>query len=292
MNKTKIEWCDQTWNPITGCRHKCPYCYAEKIANRFKGKGDLRENKSWVAMMESHYEQKKGSGIYYIRQPLCRGDIPKLYAKNPAKISHYPFGFVPTFHRYRLDEPKKVKTPQNLFVCSMADLFGDWVPDEWIQEVIEACGKAPQHRYLFLTKNYKRYEDLIAKRILPSCLNSFYFGISITTQEDSERYYDWRFHSHNKYKNNYWINRFISVEPLHEDIELHLRWFRADWIIIGAETGYRKNKIIPKKKWIENIVYQCHSETGHQSVRVFMKDSLKDIWGKPLIQEYPWKGAV
>lgn len=35
MDKTKIEWADSTWNPITGCRHKCPYCYARGIANRF-----------------------------------------------------------------------------------------------------------------------------------------------------------------------------------------------------------------------------------------------------------------
>lgn len=36
MNRTKIEWCDYTWNPITGCLHGCKYCYARKIANRFK----------------------------------------------------------------------------------------------------------------------------------------------------------------------------------------------------------------------------------------------------------------
>ena len=35
MLKTKIEWCDSTWNPITGCRHKCPYCYARRMAERF-----------------------------------------------------------------------------------------------------------------------------------------------------------------------------------------------------------------------------------------------------------------
>lgn len=35
MNKTKIEWTDYTWNPITGCKHGCPYCYARKITARF-----------------------------------------------------------------------------------------------------------------------------------------------------------------------------------------------------------------------------------------------------------------
>ena len=32
-----IEWCDATWNPITGCLHDCWYCYAQKIALRFQG---------------------------------------------------------------------------------------------------------------------------------------------------------------------------------------------------------------------------------------------------------------
>jgi protein gp37 len=36
MNRTKIEWTDYTWNPITGCLHGCEYCYARKIAARFK----------------------------------------------------------------------------------------------------------------------------------------------------------------------------------------------------------------------------------------------------------------
>lgn len=35
MNKTGIEWCDMTWNPVTGCRHECEYCYARRIAARF-----------------------------------------------------------------------------------------------------------------------------------------------------------------------------------------------------------------------------------------------------------------
>ncbi len=38
MNKTKIEWTNYSWNPITGCLHNCWYCYAKKLFTRF-GKG-------------------------------------------------------------------------------------------------------------------------------------------------------------------------------------------------------------------------------------------------------------
>lgn len=37
MNKTKIEWCDYSWNPIKGaCPVGCWYCYARAIYDRFK----------------------------------------------------------------------------------------------------------------------------------------------------------------------------------------------------------------------------------------------------------------
>ena len=61
-----------------------------------------------------------------------------------------------------------------------------------------------------------------------------------------------------------------------------------NWIIVGAETGNHKGKVIPKREWIENIVSECRK----QKVPVFLKNSLKEIWGEPLIQEYPWEEGV
>jgi len=58
------------------------------------------------------------------------------------------------------------------------------------------------------------------------------------------------------------------------------------WVIVGAETGNRKGKVIPEREWIENIVNECR----RSKVPVFMKNSLAEIWREPLIQEYPWGG--
>ena len=45
MDKTKIDWCDMSWNPITGCMHGCEYCYARRVATRFNGGfGERGEN--------------------------------------------------------------------------------------------------------------------------------------------------------------------------------------------------------------------------------------------------------
>ena len=142
MKNTKIDWADSTWNPVTGCLHGCEYCYARRIAERFGGASEIHNNEcchecQWIT---------EGTGeIHDLNEPI--------YDFDNGRNAPYPFGFDPTFHRYRLDEPQKWKKPRNIFVCSMADLFGDWVPDEWIREVFQACEAAPQHRYLFLSKN-------------------------------------------------------------------------------------------------------------------------------------------
>jgi protein gp37 len=37
MNRTKIDWCHYTWNPIVGCSFGCPWCYARRFAERGLG---------------------------------------------------------------------------------------------------------------------------------------------------------------------------------------------------------------------------------------------------------------
>lgn len=44
MSATKIEWTEQTWNPVTGCTKVsagCKHCYAETIQERFHGRGSF-----------------------------------------------------------------------------------------------------------------------------------------------------------------------------------------------------------------------------------------------------------
>ena len=239
MNKSKIEWCDMTWNPVTGCLHNCPYCYARRIAKRFGL--HLETNKPEVL------DEK------YSLETNCIITGEKDCVTNP-----YPYDFYPTFHRYRLDEPARKTKGQKIFVCSMADLFGDWVPDEWQLEVYKACGKADWHRFLFLTKNPKAYSKVFYRSELDY---RYYFWLGTTVTDDksfNEKGYE-LFESTGTDQKRH-ANRFLSIEPLLGKIsDKVLRNIKfIDWVIIGAETGNRKGKVIPEREWVDSIVSQCH----------------------------------
>lgn len=105
MNKTRIEWTDYTWNPVTGCLHRCPYCYADRQVERFSG---------YDPLYNASFDFE--SGCYTIKKPMY-----KRYADGVIRKAPYPFEFAPTFHAYKLEEPIRRKKPATIFVCSMAD---------------------------------------------------------------------------------------------------------------------------------------------------------------------------
>ena len=79
--------------------------------------------------------------------------LDKPFMNEDGKPVIYPFGFEPTLHIYRYGTLDKLKQGQNIFVGAMADIFGEWIPDSWIDDILGICEKHPQHNYLFLTKN-------------------------------------------------------------------------------------------------------------------------------------------
>lgn len=278
--KTKIDWADATWNPVTRCLHGCEYCYAKRLAERFSA-----EEKCLTFIGDTKFLSP-----YELEQP----------AEHKGKKEPYPFGFSPTLHKYRIDEPKKWEKPRTIFVCSMADLFGDWVPDEWITEVFRACDAAPQHRFLFLTKNPGRYCHLERAGIMPKGDN-FWFGATFDHSNwpghDGPHEIPGRpttFALHGKMVHDagdfYYPaypekNRFVSFEPLLYDIGAHIGSTGAQWHIIGAETGNRKGKVATQREWVEHIVE--YSDKNH--IPVFMKESLRGLMGDDFRQEFPWE---
>ena len=260
---TKIDWADSTWNPVTGCLHGCEYCYARNIARRFGSHIGSRD------VLHELDAQIRCTDTY------C---FMRMAGISAGRKQPYPFDFEPTFHRYKLEEPQHWKKPRTIFVCSMADLFGEWVPETWIIDVLEACRKAPQHKYLFLTKNPLRYDMLEDAGIITDKDTNFWLGSTTTDITKDLLHY------------NRVIHTFQSCEPMLKPGppagEPNRRFEGAwpEWVIFGAETGNRKGKVIPEKSWIDNAVQMCQNI----GAKVFMKESLREIMGGDFLQEYPW----
>ena len=269
MGRSNIEWCDYTWNPITGCLHGCPYCYARSIARRFSGN------------IKANFAKARNERIlnceFVLNDPLAETGWFEL--KEPVLADNgrqviYPFGFAPTFHEYRLDDIDKPIGGKNIFVGAMADVFGDWVQEEWILRILDKAEQTPRHNYLFLTKNPGRMLDLANEGVLPRGAN-FWYGTTITKKHG-------KVFQHSRY------HTFISIEPLHEFLELRSGGLgRCEWVIIGAETGKSKDKVVPDKGWVDNILYAA-DHGDHGKIPVFMKDSLIPIVGEEnMRREFP-----
>jgi len=158
-------------------------------------------------------------------------------------------------------EQLKCKNPKAIFMDSMSD-FGLWNKAH-LHEVLMAIDKYPQHAYIFLTKTNKD----IRNKFNDNERQNIFTGRSITKGifPGVEMHYD-----------------FLSIEPLHEPVGIQFDLLpNLKNVIIGAETGNRKGKIIPKREWVESIVKQCDKH----NVKVFMKESLRKLMGDDFRQD-------
>jgi len=175
--------------------------------------------------------------------------------------------FIPTFLEAQFNKKFPQKT-QKIFIGSMSEI-AHW-ERRWMEVVLGKILCYPQHIFQFLTQ----YPDIyFGKYDFPiNC----WLGITITRtpQKGCIKYTTEK--AFNLNKDNL---KFISFEPLLERIEPN---FKVGWVIIGAETGNRKGKIIPKREWIEDIVNYCR----YKNISVYLKDSLKEIYPVEM-KEFP-----
>lgn len=227
-------------------------------------------------MAKADYETQEAADgsepVYVLEQPMLN---------ETGKALVYPFGFEPTYHRYRMNTLEKLKMGNNIFVGAMSDVFGAWVPDEWIREVIGVCAERPQHNYMFLTKNPERYLEAEAAGILPHTDN-IWFGATVTGIQQMERT------AEAFSRLPLAVKTFFSIEPILEDVAGSGHWKDAlhetQWIIVGAQTGRSKNKVVPEREWIQQIA----ADADRKGIPVFMKDSLIPIvGGENMRREYP-----
>ncbi len=203
----------------------------------------------------------------------CNHGCAYCYAHDIAN-RFYPQKFIPSFHPDRLAAPfnNRIPDPGELrdrivFVCSMADLFGEWVPQEWIDVVIEIVKKTPQWIYIFLTKNPKRLADIAWPK-------NAWVGTTIDVNARVKA-------AQKAFESVKATVRFASLEPLLEPVKFSdLSMF--DWMIIGAQSqGSNCPEFQPEWIWVHELEKQARD----QKVAVYMKPNLTIR-----AREYPSKG--
>jgi protein gp37 len=239
---TKIEWTNETWNPIIGCSKisaGCQNCYAEKMAKR-------------IFHCLNHIGKQSETLLNY-----SEALDENLNWKGKA-----------VFCQNILTNPSKWKTPRKVFVCSMGDLFHESVPFEWIDAVFSVMSDNDQHVYQVLTKRPERmlafyqWKSLQFGGIEWQVKNNVWLGVTVESEEQKYRILQLlqvpaKIH-------------FVSIEPMLTGIDLypwldkyigpsdsgHHSWLNGlDWVIVGPETGKKPRPI--KKEWVVNIFGQC-----------------------------------
>ena len=139
----------------------------------------------------------------------------------------YTRGFALTLHADRLDLPLGRKKSTLYFVCSIADLFHEDVPDAFIDRVLATMHRTPWHIYQFLTKRAERLPEFFASRPIPP---NVWLGVTVEDRRHGLPRIDLLRQVSARV-------RFLSVEPLLEDLgPLDLR--DIDWVIVGGESDW------------------------------------------------------
>ncbi len=170
---------------------------------------------------------------------------------------------------WELEQPIKRKKPAKIFVCSTYELFHS--PDKFARdEVFKIIEKCPQHTFQILTKFPQNID-----RPMP---DNVWLGVTVTKADEE----NWRrIYRLEQAKAKL---KFISFEPLlgllNQSFISNAEIF--NWFIFGRLTGHGK-EYDPDKRWIEPAIDYFR---GYNKP-VFLKNNLKEIWGEPLIQEFP-----
>ena len=262
---TKIEWTEQTWNPVVGCSvvsPGCTHCYAMKMAARLEAMGN----------------------------PLYVG------LTKPSKAGPVWTGEVRAAPDATLFAPLRRKKPTMYFVNSMSDLFHESLSDKAIDRVFAVMALCPQHTFQVLTKRSGRMREYFAN----DAARRVWWWLAETT---SGELYDAamferaeRFGSEHPWPlPNVWLGgstedqaraneripdllstpaavRFISAEPLLGPIDLIGTLARyqdtpgrqcavplgrrlIDWVIVGGESGHDARPMHPD--WARSLRNQC-----------------------------------
>ena len=204
-----------------------------------------RSNIEWTEFVSNPIRGRCGHFGTSICGSYCYAEAIRTRFKQPAEMSWHP---------KELETIKRRKKPATIFMGSMYDIFGQWVPDNWICRIIQAAKKCPQHKFIFLTKNPARYTEF-------DFPDNCYLGYSDDGTKDKR---DWAYLKGKR-------NAFVSLEPLRGDkVNIHTGIIQQ--VIIGAQTG--AGAIKPSKEVVEEAI----KAMDRAGIAVFLKNNLMHIY--------------
>ncbi|WP_157096155.1 DUF5131 family protein, partial [Methylosinus sp. R-45379] len=230
---TKIEWAHaglgrgKTWNPIrardrrTGargwhCEKVSPAC-ANCYAERWNQRPGIG-----------------GTGLAY--RPGHRADV-----------EHY-------LDEQTLLAPLRWKQPTGIFVCSMTDIFGDWVETEWLDKIFAIAALCPQHILIYLTKRSARMRAYMSDPRTPHRIARAIVDMWIAKQVAPD---------------DNWPVESIGDIDMPDDIKLRKWPLPNVWPGVTAEDQPRANERIPDLLATPAAIrfVSCEPLRGHINLR-------------------------
>lgn len=251
MNKSNIEWCDYTWNPITGCLHNCPYCYARRINKRFD---DGKFHPTF------HVNRLREPTKLLKRSRIFVGSMGDLFGNWGWKASNAIYEYTSKeVIEFVIDVASRC--PQHTFIFltkNSAGMQGFEFPDNcW-------CGTS--------VEDQEKADMRIPELLNVKCKTKF---VSVEPILGPINFSEWMLSPgwSPTYNNPDNANGEPNREPTNEFI---------NWLIIGAMTG--PGAIKPKYEWINSVAKQALTA----GVPLFIKDNAADYyWGEVLPRQFP-----
>jgi protein gp37 len=264
----------------TGAEPAKPYITLEA----WKGLSESERSAALATVGQAKFNKQGNESIGWAKwswNPItgCDHNCRYCYARDFAARSpaYKGFGFEPTLHPDRLTAPQNMTirptddpATRNVFTGSMADMFGKWVPEEWIEAVMASVRRSPHLNFLFLTK----FPQLMIDREVP---NNVWLGATVDRQSRVKVTEDCfaRCPAH---------TRWLSLEPLLEPLKFS-RPELFTWVVIGgASRSTQTPEWQPPFEWVIDLYLQFRA-TG---AAIYFKDNL-GIEGSRVPREFPWQ---
>lgn len=213
----------------------------------------------------------------------CLHNCAYCYARDIAN-RFFDQKFAPSFIPERLSQPANTRQIQprwygdtghnNVFTCSMADLFGKWVPTEWIEAVLQTIERNPQWNFLLLSK----FPIRMAEFNYPP---NVWLGTSVDYQWAVERAEKaFRKVKASGFEGVCWL----SCEPMMERLTFgSLDMF--DWVVMGGSS--RSTQTPEYRPPFDDIVH-LYNQARASGCLVYQKTNLiPGMSDEQRIREYP-----